>query len=73
MPELSQSTITEWSCGCYYETSLDITGEVCLIRAKTCTACFDKFHEMLEQLTLDKRSQLTLDLASSHERGAKPT
>lgn len=64
---ITQSKLSEWPCGCYYETSLDISGEVCLIRAKTCGACFDQFHEMLEQLTLDKRSQLTLDLASQRE------
>jgi len=54
-----------WPCGCYYQTSYDDLGEVCLIRAACCSECYDQALEYLERLTLDKRSQLTLDLASS--------
>jgi len=56
---------TYWPCGCYYQTSLDDLGEVCLIRAAVCTHCYDLAFAKLTELTLDKRSQLTLDLASS--------
>jgi len=62
---VTQEVTHYWPCGCYYQTSYDSIGEVCLIRAATCSSCFDLALAQLEKLTLDKRSQLTLDLASS--------
>jgi len=66
MPEslISSVTLHEKPCGCYYETSLDMTGEVCLIRARTCSACFDEFLTHLEREIIDHEMQLTLDLPS---------
>lgn len=59
---VSAVLLTEHPCGCYYETSVDEDGEVCLIRARTCTSCFDTLLTMLEREMLDRQAQLTLDL-----------
>lgn len=76
MPAASSSTVsavfrTDHPCGCYYETSYDITGEVCLIRARTCTKCWEGFFSWLERECLDNDAQLTLDLASTHGRAGE--
>jgi len=63
MDRIGTVFLTERPCGCYYETSHDVdSGDVCLIRARTCTSCFDSFFSMLENEMVDKRAQLTLEL-----------
>lgn len=61
---ITSSTCHYWKCGCYYETSLDENGEVCLIQASTCGVCFDACFRKLDEMVLDKKAQLTLGLAS---------
>jgi len=62
---ITQELTHYWPCGCYYQTSLDELGEVCLIRAACCSECFDLALQQLEKATLDRRGQLTLDLPLS--------
>lgn len=59
---------TLYPCGCFSETSYTTDGEIDLIRVQVCGTCFDELHTKLDQHTLDKRSQLTLDLPSQGDR-----
>lgn len=63
--KMVESELTDYyKCGCWYTRSYDEDG-LCMIRAQVCSNCFDQFHDALEKLTLDERSQLTLDLPST--------
>jgi len=53
-----------WPCGCYGMEGYRL-GILDELRVHVCTACFREAFDRLEQLTLDSRSQLTLDIASS--------
>jgi len=53
--------LTEWPCGCWHEEGY-LLGELEHLRFQACTSCFDECAKRLEELTLDKRSQLTLSL-----------
>lgn len=63
---ITSELTTHFKCGCFYSTSRDETGELCLIYAHVCSKCFDEFQYALEQLSIDVKSQLTLDLPSRH-------
>lgn len=57
-------------CGCFHETYYTTQGDIELIRLQVCTDCFDEAGRELEQLSLDKRAQLTLHLPSAEgDRG----
>jgi len=60
---------TMYPCGCFSETTYSTDGDMQLLRVQVCGECFDELHEKLENHTLDKRSQLTLDLPSQGDRG----
>jgi len=53
-----------WPCGCYAMEGYRL-GNLDELRVRACTACFNEALDRLEQLTIDIRSQLTLDIASS--------
>lgn len=57
--------VHSWPCGCWHEEGYS-TGELVHLRFQACSSCWDAAGEYLTQLTLDKRSQLTLPLPSSH-------
>jgi len=66
MSDLSTTRRIDYQCGCYYEVSRDISGEVCLINARTCTDCWEQLLENLTDcLVLDSDLQLTLLLPST--------
>jgi hypothetical protein len=57
--------VTEWDCGCYHEEGYDVTGRVQHLAFQACSACFDRLALYLDNLEIDKGSQLTLPLPSA--------
>jgi len=65
-------TVTEWDCGCWHEEGYDILGKLCHLRFQACELCFGELARYLDQLDVDKRAQLTLDLPSAKGDRGEP-
>lgn len=57
--------VTEWDCGCWHEQGYTSQGELVHLRFQACTTCWDAVGEYLDNLCVDKKTQLTLSLPSS--------
>lgn len=52
----------EWPCGCYVERKGSVEGDTYSLGMEMCTECYDMCMNYLEQLVLDEKAQLGLDL-----------
>jgi len=56
--------VTEWDCGCWHEEGYTSYGVLEHLRFQSCSDCFDSLAYYLDNLGVDKRAQLTLELPS---------
>jgi len=65
VPPLLDITVHTWDCGCWHEHGVNRdTGNLELIRFQACTDCWDAVGRYLDNLDLDRKAQLTLELPS---------